>query len=261
MTADDWNSALAPKLRGTVNLETVLGEDLDFFIMLSSIVAVCGNIGQSNYAAGCGFQDTLARQRTGRGRPAYSINVGPVSDVGFVSGNPEVAEALRRAGMGDISAEDLLAVVNHSVNNPKDGGCALGVAPNSNEKGGNWIRQRLFAHLARRDNGSQREEGESTDVATLLGAAERFEDAVDIMCDAILQQLGKLMATPVDMLSATRSLDSYGVDSLVAVELRNWIGAYLGANVQLMVLRGTGSINALARIVAKESRLVCFEVA
>lgn len=54
---------MAPKMRGTVNLEKVLGDGLDFFIMLSSTVAVCGNIGQSNYAAGCGFQDTLARQR------------------------------------------------------------------------------------------------------------------------------------------------------------------------------------------------------
>ncbi|KAK0701265.1 hypothetical protein B0H67DRAFT_655916 [Lasiosphaeris hirsuta] len=264
MTAEDWNSALAPKLRGSVNLETVLGQDLDFFIMLSSTVAVCGNIGQSNYAAGCGFQDTLARQRVRRGRPAYSINVGPVTDVGYVSENPQVADALRRAGMGDISAADLLAVVNHSLKHPLEGGCVVGVAPNSNASvsggGGGWMRQRLFAHLARRDGASQREKCQSTDVATLLGAAERFEDAVELVRDAILQQLGKLMATPVEMLSATRSLDSYGVDSLVAVELRNWIGAYLGANVQLMVLRGASSINGLAKIVAGESRLVCFEI-
>ena len=263
MTVEDWNSALAPKLRGTVNLETVLGDSLDFFIMFSSTVAVCGNIGQSNYAAGCGFQDALARQRVRRGRAAYSINVGPVTDVGYVSENSEVAEALRRAGMGDISVADLLAVVDYSVGQPLGGGCVVGVAPNYNERGagGNWIRQPLFANLARRDGASQREEGESTEITSLLGAAARPEDAVEIVCHAILQQLGKLMATPAETLSATRSLDSYGVDSLVAVELRNWIGAYLAANVQLMVLRGTSSINALAEIVAKESRLVCFEVA
>lgn len=260
MTVEDWNLALAPKLRGTVNLETVLGEDLDFFVMLSSTGAVCGNIGQSNYAAGCGFQDALARHRVRRGRAAYSINVGPVTDVGYVSENPEVAEALRRAGMGDISVADLLAVLDHSVGHPLDGGCVVGAVRNGGTDG-RWMRRRLFANLARRDGTSKREEGESTDISSMLGAAERFEDAVEIVCDAILQQLSKLMATPVETLSATRSLDSYGVDSLVAVELRNWIGAYLAANVQLMVLRGTSSINALAKIVAKESRLVCFEAA
>ncbi|BCS21957.1 uncharacterized protein APUU_30182S [Aspergillus puulaauensis] len=37
-------------------------------------------------------------------------------------------------------------------------------------------------------------------------------------------------------------LSSYGAGSLVAVELRNWIGAYRQANVQLVMLRGSGSI-------------------
>ncbi|KAH6632037.1 hypothetical protein F5144DRAFT_620943 [Chaetomium tenue] len=261
MTADEWNSALVPKVRGTVNLETVLGDDLDFFIMLSSTVTVWGNMGQSNYAAGCGFQDTLARQRVGRGRPAYSINVCYITDAGYVSENPEVAEALRRAGLGGMSAAELLSVVGRSVDHPLEGGCMVGGVQPHSGPGATWIRKPLFAHLAKRDEGPQREESETADIATLLGAAERLDDAVEMVCEAILQQLGKLMATPADTLSAARSLDSYGVDSLVTVELRNWIGAYLGANVQLMTLRGASSINALAKIVAKESRLVCFEVA
>nr|UWV21338.1 polyketide synthase 5 [Chaetomium globosum] len=261
MTADEWNSALVPKIRGTVNLETVLGDDLDFFIMLSSTVTVWGNMGQSNYAAGCGFQDTLARQRVGRGRPAYSINVCYITDAGYVSENPEVAEALRRAGLGGMSAAELLAVVSRSVDHPLEGGCMVGGVQPHSGPGATWIRKPLFAHLAKRDEGPQREESETADIATLLGAAEKLDDAVEMICEAILQQLGKLMATPADTLSAARSLDSYGVDSLVTVELRNWIGAYLGANVQLMTLRGASSINALAKIVAKESRLVCFEVA
>ncbi|KAK3292802.1 uncharacterized protein B0H64DRAFT_464367 [Chaetomium fimeti] len=263
MTEDDWNLALMPKVRGTVNLETILGEDLDFFVILSSVVSVWGNIGQCNYAAGCGFQDSLAHQRVGRGRAGYSINVCPVSDVGYVSEHAEVAEALRRTGMGEMSAAELLTVVDHSVKHPLGGGCVIsGLAPPNSERGSgeSWMRKPLFAHLARRDaGGAQRQDGETSDIATLLGAAQEVEEAVEIISEAILQQLGKLMATPAEMLSATRNLDSYGVDSLVAVELRSWIGAYLGANVQLLVLRGASSINALAKIVAKESRLVCFE--
>ena len=69
-------------------------------------------------------------------------------------------------------------------------------------------------------------------------------------------QLSKVTALPVERLNPAESLDAYGVDSLVAVELRNWIGAYLQANVPLLVLRGTGSIQELAEIVTKESRLV-----
>ncbi|KAK4221393.1 hypothetical protein QBC38DRAFT_504945 [Podospora fimiseda] len=64
---------------------------------------------------------------------------------------------------------------------------------------------------------------------------------------------------PVDILTAERSLNSYGVDLLVLVNLRNWIGAYLQATVYMMTLRGASSIKELAKTVAKESHLVDVE--
>lgn len=81
------------------------------------------------------------------------------------------------------------------------------------------------------------------------------------MCQALLLQLEKLVVTPAGTFSPAHSLDIYGVASLVAVELRNWKGAYLQANVQLMVLRGTGSIVEMTRIVTKEPRLISREFA
>lgn len=257
MSVGDWNAALAPKVRGTLNLDKICGVTLDFFIILSSTVAICGNLGQSNYAAACAFQDALARKRVADGRTAYSINVGAVVEAGYVSENPEVADALRRMGLGSISVADLLAVVNHGVMHPSMGGCAVGVVPEGDGLSESiWMRDLRFSHLLQHRRTVQRSDGGSADVGTLLGAAECFEDAVGVVCTAIIQQLATIIATPVETLSAARSLDSYGVDSLVSVELRNWIGTHLQANVPLMTLRGTGSITELANIVAKESRLV-----
>ncbi len=296
MTASDWNAALAPKVRGTLNLDAVFGGSsaggsLDFFLMLSSAVAVSGNAGQSNYGAACSFQDALVRQHVNAGATTtaapkcnyYSINVGVVIEVGFVAENPAVAEALRKAGLGALHLADLLSVVNYAVTGQNEvagaaagksrrGGCVAGMVPPATRGSGvpRWMREHRFVHLAhqreRLGAGGQRSssDGEAKgteDLATVLGNAAGPKEAVDIVCAAILQQLGKLIATPVEILSPARSLDSYGVDSLVAVELRNWIGTYLRASVQLMVLRGTSSINELAGIVAKESRLVSFEEA
>lgn len=297
MSASDWNTALAPKVRGTLNLDAVFGGSLDFFLMLSSAVAVSGNAGQSNYGAACSFQDTLVRQHVNAGPAAttaarrcsyYSINVGVVIEVGFVAENPAVAEALRKAGLGALHLADLLSVVNSAVTGQdsavgagagagaavggsRRGGCVAGMVPPATRGSGvpRWMRERRFVHLVhqreRLGAGGQRgfsdgaAKGGTQDLATVLGRAAGPKEAVDIVLAAIMQQLGKLIATPVEMLSPARSLDSYGVDSLVAVELRNWIGTYLRANVQLMVLRGTSSINELASIVARESRLVSFE--
>jgi aryl carrier-like protein len=263
MTLDQWHGSLAPKVRGTKNLHNIFGSNVDFFIMMSSVVCLRGNIGQSNYAAACSFQDAFARHRRAMGAPAWSINVGPVTEVGFVSENPEVAETLKRRGLGSISVAELLALLNYAVANPatNESVCAIGLLPEfepvtSEDES---VKDRRYAHLVRHDGAVRKVEGATDDVLQLLDGAARFEDAAEIICSAILQQLGKLIATPVESLSAAQSLDSYGVDSLVAVELRNWIGAYLQANVQLMVLRGTPSIKELAKIVTTESRLVSFK--
>lgn len=99
MTAQDRNQALAPKVRGTINLNNAFGKSgrLDFLVLLSSAVVLSGNFGQSNYAAACGFQDTLARRELQLGDHFYSINVGPILEAGYVSENPEAAdEEIRR---------------------------------------------------------------------------------------------------------------------------------------------------------------------
>jgi len=292
MSAEDWNLALAPKIRGTKNLDAVFGGEekeenkLDFFVMLSSVVAVTGNVGQSNYAAACSFQDAFIRRRQRRQRVKnvnYSINVGAILEVGYVSENIEVASALRRQGLGTVSVKELLALLNHIVAGAtseaeevsgetarESNNYMIGVMPDDKTVGlgeSFWIQDRRFAHLLANHNSraSQQSAGSGAsagdDLPTLLARASSFDDAASVMCSAILQQLGKLIATPVEMLNAAQSLDSYGVDSLVAVELRNWVGAYLQANVQLMVLRGTRSIHELAKIVTKESRLVSLDTA
>jgi acyl carrier protein len=265
MTLEQWRESLTPKICGSKNLHRSFGNDIDFFILMSSSVCLRGNVGQSNYAAACSFQDTLARRRTTMGVPAWSINIGPVLEVGFVSENPEVAATLKRRGLGTISVCHLLALLNYAIANPMGAGgdpaenvCSIGLLPdhdpNTAEDIG--IAERRFAHLVQRDARVCKVEGTSASVLKQLEDVDQFEDAVNIVCSAILQQLGKLIATPAEMLSAAQSLDSYGVDSLVAVELRNWINAYLQANIPLMVLRGTSSIKELANIIAKESQFI-----
>lgn len=259
MEVDHWSGALAPKIAGTRNLHDTFGGNVDFFICLSSIVALRGNSGQTNYAAACSYQDALTRHRAALGLPAFSINVGPVLEVGFVSENPVVEAALKSQGLGTVSLGEVLALLGYAVLNQRsrDPVCAVGMVSTGVDSGRDvGMGWSLFQRVARRDTQAHKVEDGAVDTTRLLADAATFADAVGVVCDAILAQLGKLIATPVEALSASQGLDSYGVDSLVAVELRNWIGAHLQAGVQLMVLRGTGSILELAKIVAKESRLV-----
>ncbi|MFP4007662.1 MAG: alpha/beta fold hydrolase, partial [Spirulinaceae cyanobacterium] len=74
-TASQFEQVFAPKGLGAWNLHAAtLDYDLDFFVLYSSIAAILGSPGQSNYAAANGFLDGLARDRAALGLPALSIN-------------------------------------------------------------------------------------------------------------------------------------------------------------------------------------------
>ncbi|MER8062303.1 MULTISPECIES: SDR family NAD(P)-dependent oxidoreductase [unclassified Streptomyces] len=66
-SARDAEAVLAPKLRGTLNLDrSTAGLPLDFFCVFSSISSVMGNTGQSDYIAANRFLDEFAAERARR---------------------------------------------------------------------------------------------------------------------------------------------------------------------------------------------------
>jgi hypothetical protein len=102
MTFDKWQAATQPKISGTWNLHSNFPRDLDFFIILSSVVSVIGNVGQANYSAGNSYQDALAHFRRSQGLAAVSLNVGLVSDA-----TAHFNE--------DFTIEDFLAAYSHLI--------------------------------------------------------------------------------------------------------------------------------------------------
>jgi len=51
------------------------------------------------------------------------------------------------------------------------------------------------------------------------------------------------------------SITAFGLDSLNAIELRNWIGKELQAHLQVLELLTSGRLKDLAALVLKKSRL------
>jgi len=102
----DWErfeKVFGPKVFGTFNLhELSKNLELDFFVMFSSISSLFGLPGQGNYAAANLFMDALAEYRCGMGLPALSINWGPWSEVGLAT-QEKVMERIKSQGMVPIS--------------------------------------------------------------------------------------------------------------------------------------------------------------
>ncbi|KAH8743966.1 KR domain-containing protein [Diaporthe sp. PMI_573] len=269
MTVESWQNVMNPKVRGTANLHKHFqSSDIDFFVIMSSVVSMTGNDGQTNYAAACCFQDELMRQRTASGLHGFSINVGPVLEVGHLAEHAAVARQLRRRGFEPISIQQVLSMLSYAishqprVDDPDSSVCAVSYKP-CPENGGDAQKRGLrFSHLIGDESstGSQNnggaQGGNEGNISDRLDEAPTLESAIEIICTAVLKQLGKLIATPAETLNLELSLDHYGVDSLIGVEMRNWLIAYLRTDLPLMTIRSTGSIKELAGLVAKESPMV-----
>ncbi|KAF5874835.1 putative polyketide synthase protein [Botrytis fragariae] len=117
MSFEEWSAATSPKVQGTRNLHRALPDNLDFFILLSSIAGVFGSIGQSNYAAGTIFQDAFCLYKNSKGQKAVSLRLGIVSDIGIISENPEVlknGDFVRE--IASVKEEEFIALLDNYCN-------------------------------------------------------------------------------------------------------------------------------------------------
>ncbi|GAB1316525.1 Lovastatin diketide synthase LovF [Madurella fahalii] len=279
----DWSASLSPKVDGSWNLHEQLPRDLDFFLLFSSVSGIIGSQGQASYAAGNTYQDWLARYRVQQlGERALSINLSLVQGDGFSVEHPELAQQMvLTKHVVEMSREEMLGLLDHVCNpavvNGPPGRCqiimGLDIPSHALARGMDppgWMHEPMFANLHRLemietgDDGSQLEDANfhgavkgqiGPDFVTRVKEAPSVADSADIVCDALLSKLCKALARPLESLDKTQPLHVYGVDSLVAVELRNWFLQSLKVDVAVFEILGGSTCATLARGVAEKARL------
>lgn len=257
MNYKQWSRTIRSKVTTSWNLHKLLPENLDFFVLLSSVVGVYGFPGQSNYAAGCSFQDDLARQRTVAGhRASISLDLGWMRDDGAIHESTEYQRRRVTANdMKPVSTADLLAMLEHYCDpclpplKPEQSQLLLGASTPAEvrARGGDlsWASStRLFAGFdvlqaaaVASIAGKSRKQDSTTQLFEQAGSAsERSLVVVRALCG----KLARALAVEVDDIDGDKSLTDYGVDSLMAVELRNWIRRDFGANLAVFDIMNPG---------------------
>ncbi|KAJ5675037.1 Acyl transferase/acyl hydrolase/lysophospholipase [Penicillium maclennaniae] len=267
MTLDDWRGGLRPKLYGTWNLHTEFSQpgSLDFFVMLSSVSGVVGIASQTNYAAGGSYEDAIARWRQSRGLPGVAIDLGPIADIGYVSTSAKVAERLRKDGDFAMLDEDIvLRALNSAILHPLGARSQIIVGLNS-APGPQWDangrsqlgRDARFATLRPRSKASARPaDGKNTSASlgAQLAEASDCQEGAALIGTAIAAKLGEIFMTPVAEIDLGKPPAHFGVDSLVAVELRNMLVLQAAADISIFNILQSASLFALAGLVAEKSR-------
>ena len=272
MTIEEYHKVLSCKVDGTWNLHNVALENnlqLDFFTMLSSISSVLGTRGQGNYVAGNSFLDAFAAYRQGLGLPGYTVNLGIVEDVGYMAREEDLLQRFEGNSITTFISELVLskimefAILQQSSEPVSSGsrtqmitGLSVPQARDSElnvdarfsailvEKGS----VNLGVDIVAKDNSKEIRElnlllKSKTDAGVVLDAA------VNVVSNYLAKSLR--LEGPVE---PERPLSAYGIDSLAAVEFRNWLRRELNVVVATLDLTTAPSLIALCQIVISKVR-------
>ncbi|KAM0721832.1 hypothetical protein Q7P37_002757 [Cladosporium fusiforme] len=273
MTHADWQGALRPKIQGSCNLHNLLPSSLDFFVMLSSIAGEGGMRGQTNYAAGNAYQDALARHRRALQMPAVCIDVTVVLGVGVVAENPELIDGLKQAGVLSMQEKQLHRLIKAAITGRTTSddshrtpaqiitGVATGAYLSRNAiQDPIWHHDNRFTHMNKHglapSSSAAQESNNTLNLATLLPQAKSHRDASTLVTSALAAKLAQALGMAEEDVEASKSVSEYGVDSLVAVELRNWIQRRAKAVVSIFELMSGIPMRELASRIAGRSLLV-----
>ncbi|KAK7545386.1 beta-ketoacyl synthase domain-containing protein [Phyllosticta citricarpa] len=257
MTADDLRITVGPKVHGTWNLHDMLPRDLDFFVMLSSLAGVMGHRGQGNYGCGNIFQDYFASYRRSQGLRAMTIDIGYLLSVGFVAQHDEYVDHVRSMGLKVMHNSDLHGLMATAMegSNAHPPQVMCGLPFNEYSESWYWIQDGRFAALLNRAQGSGAGSGSTVSLRDELSRCTDMAGAVDTITAAMVERLAKLMMVPASDIDANKPMSAYGVDSLVAVEVRNWIAKEMQVEVSVFEIMANIPLRQLAADLAGKSKL------
>ncbi|GAQ45906.1 polyketide synthase [Aspergillus niger] len=266
MTKSEWDAAVTPKVKGTWNLHHAsasINADLDFFVMFSSLSGIVGQPGQINYAGANTFMDAFAQYRSNLGLPACTIQVGAVDEVGYVAETEGVMERVTHTNGSEnvVSEQELLQAVEAAVNSTsrsfylgvRSNMCLTRPGERSLWKGN--IRMAIY-HKNEDANPTASETSSSDlqsfitkakDDATLLGQSESFQ----FLAQEIGRKVCDFLLKPEEELQTSSSLSDLGLDSLVAIELRQWWKLVFGFDISVLEMMGMGKLDSLGAHAAK----------
>jgi NAD(P)-dependent dehydrogenase (short-subunit alcohol dehydrogenase family)/acyl carrier protein len=222
---------LRPKIAGTWNLHRLTeGDPVELFVLFSSAAGLLGSGGQAGYAAANAFLDGFAHWRRAQGLPATSVDWGPWSEIGLAA-TPDRAGRLAERGMGGIDTAAGLRVLDGVL---AERPAQVAVIPLSLP---DWFahnpgqeRWSVFAELRGDRNGTG---------PLRISTPDELEGVLTGWVAGVLR-------TPAAAIDPGLPLTRLGLDSLMAVELRNLVESRLGVRLSTTAFLDGPTIGELA---------------
>jgi NAD(P)-dependent dehydrogenase (short-subunit alcohol dehydrogenase family)/acyl carrier protein len=255
LSADRFERVMSPKVKGTWLLHRhCMNRPLDFFLMLSSISSMVGNIGQANYSAANAFLDQFAHYRRALGLPAVTVNWGALGEVGVVAGHAGWDDVLASAGIRSLPMVGAIAAMERVL---QASPVQVGVFDVDWQKWSSVLpsvgRLPIFEQVI----SEQEKSGAGTTLTPAMRlrcklALLKHHERLDYLNSILAGTLAQVLQLPVSEISSAIPIANLGLDSLMSIELRNSLQAKYGVEISTVGLLKGGTISYLAsQILAK----------
>ena len=238
---------IGPKAQGAWNLHS-LTEDLDFFVLYSSISSLFGNPGQGNYVAANSVLDCLAKFRRHRGLPASAIQWGVLGETGIVARDANVARHLEQMGITAISIDDALLSLSDVIHCDIE---SLTVVE------ADWSRFAMSVPPMAGDRRLALIADAEDSTATSAGGVEVINLIAGLADEARRERVGAILAKIVagvmgmdePNFALSQPLREVGLDSIMGLEIATGVEKTLGLRLSAVELASGPSIEQLADVV------------
>ncbi|PMD41855.1 beta-ketoacyl synthase domain-containing protein [Hyaloscypha variabilis F] len=265
MDLDMMEAVLEPKVKGARLLNERLCDSnhpLDFFVMFSSFVMVCGNPGQSAYSAANAYTHSLAQQRRSRGLAGSTIDMGAIWGVGYIvrQGRDEEYDVISfkfdKVSEQELHALFAEAVVSGRPDSGEDVEIMTGMRfldPRNRELIPHFDDPRLGYFILAEQRGKAGGTANSLEsVKEQLLKATTIEEVHQIVTEGLAEKLRTTLQIPrEDSVNLNSPLIDQGVDSLSAVTIGTWFSKNLNLDLPLLKILGGASIADLGEEAAE----------
>ena len=124
-----------------------------------------------------------------------------------------------------------------------------------------WVNDAKFSHLKQAAAAQLEGQTGGADPASVplpqrLKTAADQETALQALYEGLVAKLSGVLMIPTEAMDKDASITSFGLDSLAAIEVRNWITREVEANLQVLEILTSSSLMALAKTILGKSKLV-----
>ncbi len=255
MNTASFNKVLRPKIMGAWNLhQYFLEEDLDFFVLFSSIASLVVLGGQANYSAGNAFMDALANYRKAINKPGISINWGPWAEVGMAT-QLDLLQYFIKKGLYPMMPEQGINALSHIIGQSVSQVAVLGadwptVADKSYPMGiyppmiSGLLSMQYEKEASEKKVNSLDDKSFIEMLINITDEKERFnlliEHLLDIVAFVLRLNRGKI--------EKNEPLTGWGLDSMMAIELKNCIEKSLHAGIAVVELLKGPTVEELSSL-------------